>query len=700
MQGGEGKKQGETNREEIHPSTEEEDTCISLEDAFKIVTSSTESTSTRLPTAGMDDTVFTEAWAVETVAELPPLVGRGIRIDTTTMNSSSALVSSQPGAYATVGPVFFATNNTGRRGDGQITTERTRSNNRRSRLTRLEDTASVPAAAAAAEHEATDMATASLVEEEPRLNLPVAQSVMEQPKRPGTSPSRTLRVLFVLLGILLLVVAAAITAAVVSSLPADTTKSTEEARILAVTHRIRQALQKEPLDAVFSNHQARALEWIVSQDALQLEANASDLVSRYALALLYYTTTEQGPWNYCNPSQTTDLCYYTSFLGNGVWDYHYAYWESDQQETTGLRWLSGHSSVCQWAGVYCRATTDRNNNNSSRSIMESQNTTTVVEHIQLDAFHLTGTVPADALSLLSNLRSLSLKSNGLYGILPALLSTGQLVHLNLAENDLTIPSTFWDISSNSISKENPLQMLDLSFNRLEEGYGALDSFHIGLSLPNLTYLNLQGCGVTGTLPNDLYELTRLEHLLLGSNDAMSGTVSTEVGRLSHLNFLDLSSTEISGTLPTEIGLLTHLLELSLWRTHLSGTIPDEIFSETMTYLNAIILSHCHFTGTISSHVSSLPGLGYLLLGNNAGLRGSLPTEMAQLSTLKRLDIQGTGLVGSIPEALCAQRGGIFLSVVKADCEPLLNGSIPMVCPEGCCSRCCNQETGVCADTGY
>ena len=80
-------------------------------------------------------------------------------------------------------------------------------------------------------------------------------------------------------------------------------RSGEEARILAVTHRIRQVLQKEPMD-ILSKHQAQALEWILYQDARQLKANASEFVSRYALALLYYTTTEQGPWNYCNPNQT------------------------------------------------------------------------------------------------------------------------------------------------------------------------------------------------------------------------------------------------------------------------------------------------------------------------------------------------------------------------------------------------------------
>ena len=92
-------------------------------------------------------------------------------------------------------------------------------------------------------------------------------------------------------------------------------------------------------------------------------------------------------------------------------------------------------------------------------------------------------------------------------------------------------------------------------------------------------------------------------------------------------------------------------------------------------------------------------LSYLLLSKNPLITGTVPTEVGLLTELRRFDIDGTGLTGSIPSEVCALHGfGIaVLEKLKADCQPLANGEIPMFCPKDCCTKCCDKETGVCAD---
>ena len=47
-----------------------------------------------------------------------------------------------------------------------------------------------------------------------------------------------------------------------------------------------------------------------------------------------------------------------------------------------------------------------------------------------------------------------------------------------------------------------------------------------------------------------------------------------------LQDLDVSQTDTSGTIPTEVGKLTKLTNLGIWTVPLSGTIPSEIGAMT------------------------------------------------------------------------------------------------------------------------
>ena len=327
--------------------------------------------------------------------------------------------------------------------------------------------------------------------------------------------------------------------------------------------------------------------------------------------------------------------------------------------------------------------------------------------------NLTGTIPPEV-SLLRGLSAVSLGDNRLRGSLPLEIFTlPHLDFLDVASNQFTgtLPDQWWRAH---------LKFLGLRHNPLS--IGSIPS-EIAM-LTDLQFLHLTDTGVTGAIPTEFYTLTKLgksssshfclavnksdpqsniiapeielEWLLLRWND-ITGTIGTEIGQLVNVQFLSMQLNPMSGTIPSEIGLLTKLKELDLWGMGLQGTIPDELYTGGLQTLNALILGHNSLTGTVSSLMANLPNLSHLLLQKNPYLIGTLPTEIGLLNELGRLNIDRTGMTGTIPTEVCVRRSDSLLQRVSADCLPTegSNGTIPMLCTQPCCTKCCNRGTGQC-----
>jgi len=99
----------------------------------------------------------------------------------------------------------------------------------------------------------------------------------------------------------------------------------------------------------------------------------------------------------------------------------------------------------------------------------------------------------------------------------------------------------------------------------------------------------------------------------------------------------------SGTLPTELGKLTTLSELDLSKN---------------TFANAFI----------PSEWGGMNNLRTLLLGNNSGIGGGIPTELGQLRYLTHLDVLGTSVSGMMPTELCALVASEQLTTLLAPCS--------------------------------
>ena len=166
-------------------------------------------------------------------------------------------------------------------------------------------------------------------------------------------------------------------------------------------------------------------------------------------------------------------------------------------------------------------------------------------------------------------------------------------------------------------------------------------------LTNLNRLSLSSNQLTGTIPAELGNLTNLEALSLGSN-RLTGTIPAELGKLTNLDYLSLNGNDLTGTIPAELGKLTNLEFLFLDINDLTGHIPVEL--SKLTNLQWLYLNRNQLTGTIPAELSKLTNLQHLYLSDNQ-LTGTIPAELSKLTKLGHLYLHHNQLTGTIPVEL-------------------------------------------------
>ena len=172
-------------------------------------------------------------------------------------------------------------------------------------------------------------------------------------------------------------------------------------------------------------------------------------------------------------------------------------------------------------------------------------------------------------------------------------------------------------------------------------------------------------GLTGSIPSDLSRLTGLTHLRLGNNQ-LSGSIPSSLGDLSRLQELSLSQNRLRGAIPPELGNLgqtdvVNVLALHLNDNQLSGTIPSELGD--IGRLAQLYLNNNRLTGTIPPELGDLTVMAELDLSHNQ-LEGSIPTELGGLGrgrnadntynnvySLTYLDLGHNQMSGNVPSGL-------------------------------------------------
>ena len=79
-----------------------------------------------------------------------------------------------------------------------------------------------------------------------------------------------------------------------------------------------------------------------------------------------------------------------------------------------------------------------------------------------------------------------------------------------------------------------------------------DSSRISQWSNSLTSLTLHRSGIRGSLPSELWKLSKLRQLNLGALQ-LSGTISSQIGLMTNLQVLALQQNKFVGNIPTQLG---------------------------------------------------------------------------------------------------------------------------------------------------
>ena len=85
-----------------------------------------------------------------------------------------------------------------------------------------------------------------------------------------------------------------------------------------------------------------------------------------------------------------------------------------------------------------------------------------------------------------------------------------------------------------------------------------------------------------------FSITCLAITFYTDENALYGTIPSEIGKLANVEFFDIDTNALTGTVPSEFGDLIHMVELDLDKNKLTGTIPSEVSCQQLI-LNCLVL---------------------------------------------------------------------------------------------------------------
>ncbi|KAF5815293.1 putative protein kinase RLK-Pelle-LRR-XI-1 family [Helianthus annuus] len=152
------------------------------------------------------------------------------------------------------------------------------------------------------------------------------------------------------------------------------------------------------------------------------------------------------------------------------------------------------------------------------------------------------------------------------------------------------------------------------------------------SFPNLVTLEIERCGVEGSIPEQIGLLSNLTHLSLWRN-RLTGNLPVSLTNLTHLENLDLGGNNFSGKIPDSFTNLIRLKTLYLDSNSFSGEFPALLTN--LIHLEKLYLSGNNFSGELPVSLTNLTHLRYLSLSRN-NFCGNLPVWLTKLSHLEVL----------------------------------------------------------------
>jgi LRR receptor-like serine/threonine-protein kinase FLS2 len=172
------------------------------------------------------------------------------------------------------------------------------------------------------------------------------------------------------------------------------------------------------------------------------------------------------------------------------------------------------------------------------------------------------------------------------------------------------------------------------------------------NMSSLQKLTLQQNRLDGALPDEIFGLRQLTILSVASNRFV-GPIPDAVSNLRSLSFLDMSNNGLNGTVPAAVGNLDQLLTLDLSHNRLAGAIPGAVIAKLSTLQMYLNLSNNMFMGPIPAEMGGLKMVQSIDLSNNR-LSGGVPATLAGCKNLYSLDLSANNLTGALPAGLFPQ----------------------------------------------
>ncbi|KAF3440100.1 hypothetical protein FNV43_RR18378 [Rhamnella rubrinervis] len=158
--------------------------------------------------------------------------------------------------------------------------------------------------------------------------------------------------------------------------------------------------------------------------------------------------------------------------------------------------------------------------------------------------------------------------------------------------------------------------------------------------------------------SSLFSLLHLRTLNLADNNFKYSPIPTEIGKLSMLRYLNLSSSAFFGQIPSQISSLSKLssLDLSLNLDGFTGTSLLQLkkpnfasLVQNLTKLEKLDLSSVNVSSTVADSLANFSSITSLLL-EGCGLHGDFPATIFQLPNLRSLSVrENLDLNGFLPE---------------------------------------------------
>lgn len=185
-------------------------------------------------------------------------------------------------------------------------------------------------------------------------------------------------------------------------------------------------------------------------------------------------------------------------------------------------------------------------------------------------------------------------------------------------------------------------------------------------LTRLAGLSLSQNALTGDLPIELRNLANLKELLLPGNQ-LTGSIPARLGDLAKLETLNLAGNSLTGSIPATLGNLVNLSFLDLSVNNFGGPVPAALGD--LTNLTTLVLANSGLTGSIPPTLGDLANLELLILGNfdvpfggRNALVGQVPSTLGNLRNLGLLWLQTNRLEGELPASLTNLTLGGHLTV--------------------------------------